>query len=110
MWGNSMREKRETPWQTPTLDGSADRSKKAKSRKVDNARGAGVDGRRSPVNGRTKPARKRWQRSRRGKEVDKGNAPQHTRAGPRPEMRVTGIVARTTSRIPTSGCRHMNPR
>ena len=34
MWGNSMRENREA-LQTPTLDGSAGRSKKAKSRNVD---------------------------------------------------------------------------
>src|ERR671918_1698914 len=34
MCGNSMRENREA-LQTPTLDGSAGRSKKAKSRKVD---------------------------------------------------------------------------
>ena len=34
MWGNSMRENREA-LQTPTLDGSAGRSKKAKSRNFD---------------------------------------------------------------------------
>src|SRR5262249_56641816 len=34
MWGSSMRGNREAP-QTPTLDGSAGRSKKAKGRKVD---------------------------------------------------------------------------
>jgi len=34
MWGNSMRENRET-LQTPTLDGGVGRAKKAKSRKVD---------------------------------------------------------------------------
>ena len=34
MWGNSMRENRET-LQTPTLDGGVGRSKKARSRKVD---------------------------------------------------------------------------
>jgi hypothetical protein len=34
MWGNSMRENRETQ-QTPTLDGSEGRSKKAKSHKFD---------------------------------------------------------------------------
>ena len=34
MWGNSMRENREA-LQTPTLDGSVGRSKKAKSRNVD---------------------------------------------------------------------------
>jgi hypothetical protein len=34
MWGNSMRENREA-LQTPALDGSAGRSKKAKGRKVD---------------------------------------------------------------------------
>jgi len=34
MWGNSMRENREA-LQTPALDGSAGRSKKAKSRNVD---------------------------------------------------------------------------
>jgi hypothetical protein len=34
MWGNSMRENRET-LQTPTLDGGVGRSKKAKSRNVD---------------------------------------------------------------------------
>jgi hypothetical protein len=34
MWGSSMRENREA-LQTPTLDGSEGRSKKAKSRNVD---------------------------------------------------------------------------
>src|SRR4029453_15838979 len=34
MWGNSMRENREA-LQTPALDGSVGRSKKAKGRKVD---------------------------------------------------------------------------
>jgi hypothetical protein len=34
MWGSSMRENREA-LQTPTLDGSAGRSKKAKGRNVD---------------------------------------------------------------------------
>ena len=62
MWGNSMRENREA-LQTPTLDGSAGRSKKAKSRNVDMHVCGESDGLVVPTKRANKAARKRWQRS-----------------------------------------------
>jgi hypothetical protein len=99
-----MRENREAP-QTPTLDGGVGRSKKAKSRNVDMHVCGESDGLIVP----TKRANKADAYAfgggvRRGKEVDQGERTTSALApDPEPGMRVTGIVARTTSRIPTSG-------
>src|SRR6266496_5488795 len=84
MWGNSMRENRET-LQTPTLDGSAGRSKKAKSRKVDMHVCGESDGLVVPVKRANKAgAEALAAESAEGRRSTKGNAPQaHSRAGPR---------------------------
>ena len=101
MWGNSMRENREA-LQTPTLDGSEGRSKKANSRNFDmhvcgesdgSTNEAGEQSRRVCVGSGV----------RRGKEGDRGERATSALApDTEPGMRVTGVVARTTSRIPTS--------
>src|SRR6476646_5075205 len=103
MCGNSMGENREA-LQTPTHDGVG-RSKKAKSRNVDMHVCGESDGLIVP----TKRANKvdtyvLAAESAEGRMATKGNAPQaHSRTDTEPGMRVTGVVARTTSRIPTSG-------
>lgn len=103
MCGNSMRENREA-LQTPTHDGVG-RSKKAKSRNVDMHVCGESDGLVVP----TKRANKAGAYAlaagvRRGKEGDQGERTTSALApDTEPGMRVTGVVARTTSRIPTSG-------
>jgi RNA-directed DNA polymerase len=77
MWGSSMRENRET-LQTPALDGSVGRSKKAKSRNVDMHVCRESDGLIVP----TKRANKAGAQSAlaaesaEGRRATKGNAPQ----------------------------------
>src|SRR4029453_5650119 len=103
MCGNSMRENREAP-QTPTHEGGG-RSKEAKSRNVDMHVCGESDGLIVP----TKRANKADAYAfgggvRRGKEVDQGERTTSALApDPEPGMRVTGVVAHTASRIPTSG-------
>ena len=110
MCGNSMRENRETP-QTPTLDGGVGRSKKAKSRNVDVHVCGESDGLVVP----TKRANKAdayglAAESAEGRRATKGNAPQaHSRRTQSRGMRVTAVVARTTSRIRTSGWPSQEP-
>ena len=76
MWGNSMRENREA-LQMPTLDGSAGRSKKAKSRKVDMHVCRESDGLVVPVKRANKAgAEALAAESAEGRRSTKGNAPQ----------------------------------
>jgi hypothetical protein len=84
--------------QTPTLDG-AGRSKKAKSRNVD-MHVCGEFGRPRSTNEAGEQSRRECVGSgvRRGKEVDQGERTTSALVpDPEPEMRVTGVVARTTS-------------
>jgi len=80
MWGNSMRENRETP-QTPTLDGGVGRSKKAKSRNVDMHVCGESDGLVVPTKRANKVgADALAAESAEGRRATKGNAPQaHSR-------------------------------
>src|SRR4029077_1432943 len=76
MWGNSMRENRET-LQTPTLDGGVGRSKKARSRKVDMHVCRESDGLVVPVKRANKAgAEALAAESAEGRRATKGNAPQ----------------------------------
>ena len=100
MRGNSMRENREA-LQTPTLEGGVGRSKKARSRNVDMHVCGESDGlvvptkRANKVDGNALAAE-----SAEGRRSTKGNAPQCALVpDTEPWMRVTGVVARTTSRI-----------
>src|SRR5215471_16086041 len=82
-WGSSMRENREA-LQTPTLDSSAGRSKKAKGRNVDMHVCRESDGLIVPTKRRTKPARERWPRSpQREGGRPRGTHHKRTRAGHR---------------------------
>ena len=98
MCGNSMRENRET-LQTPTLNGSVGRSKKAKGRNVDMHVCGESDGLIVPTKRANKvDAYALVAESAEERRPTKGNAPQaYLRE---PGMQVTGVVARTTS---TSG-------
>ncbi len=80
MCGNSMRENREA-LQTPTLDGSAGRSKKAKSRNVDMHVCGESDGLVVPTKRANKAGAEAWAaESAEGRRSTKGNAPQaHSR-------------------------------
>src|SRR5262245_34850813 len=70
--------------QTPTLDSSAGRSKKAKGRNVDMHVCRESDGLIVPVKRRTKPARERWPRSpQREGGRPRGTHHKRTRAGHR---------------------------
>src|SRR5262245_65764600 len=71
MWGDSMRGNREA-LQTPTLDSSAGRSKKAKGRNVDMHVCGESDGLIVPAKRANKAGGMRWRRSPQGKEVDQG--------------------------------------
>ena len=83
MWGNSMRENREA-LQTPTLDGSAGRSKKAKSRNVDMHVCGESDGLVVPEKRANKAdANALAAESAEGRRATKGNAHKLTRAGHR---------------------------
>jgi hypothetical protein len=104
MWGNSMRGNREA-LQMPTLDSSVGRSKKAKSRKVDMHVCRESDGLIVPSKRANKAGRGSVGRGvRRRKEGDQGERTTSALVpDPEPEMRVTGVVARTTSRVLTNG-------
>jgi hypothetical protein len=104
MWGNSMRENREA-LQTPALDGSVGRSKKAKGRKVDMHVCGESDGLVVP----TKRANKagayalvaesaEGRRSTKGIRTTSALVPDAE-----PGKRVTGFVARTTSCVLRNG-------
>jgi hypothetical protein len=76
MWGNSMRENREA-LQTPTLDSSAGRSKKAKGRNVDMHVCGESDGLVVPTKRANKAgAEALAAESAEGRRSTKGNAPQ----------------------------------
>jgi hypothetical protein len=76
MWGNSMRENREA-LQMPALDGSAGRSKKAKSRKVDMDVCGESDSLVVPTKRANKvDAKALAAESAEGRRLTKGNAPQ----------------------------------
>ena len=76
MWGSSMRENREA-LQTPALDGSAGRSKKAKSRKVDMHVCRESDGLVVPTKRANKADAYAWAaESAEERRPTKGNAPQ----------------------------------
>ena len=98
MCGNSMRENRET-LQTPALDGSEGRSKKAKGRKVDMHVCGESDGLVVP----TKRANKAGAyalaaESAEGRRIDQGKRTTSALVpDTEPGMRVTGFVARTAS-------------
>src|SRR5215475_2110690 len=110
MWGSSMRGNREA-LQTPTLDSSAGRSKKANGRNFDHARLWGV--------GRPHSTREAGEQSRRGsvgsgvrrgKEGDRGERDTSALVpDTEPGKRVTGFVARTASCDRAAG-RQINPR
>src|SRR5437870_12489618 len=100
MCGNSMRENRET-LQTPTLNGSVGRSKKAKGRNVDMHVCGESDGLIVPTKRANKVDAYALAGVRRGKEADQGERTTSLLApDTEPGMQVTGVVARTTS---TSG-------
>src|SRR5881409_66471 len=101
MCGNSMRENRET-LQTPTLNGSVGRSKKAKGRNVDMHVCGESDGLIVPTKRANKvDAYALAAESAEERRPTKGNALQaYLRRTQSPGMQVTGVVARTTS---TSG-------
>ena len=98
MWGNSMRENREA-LQTPTLDGGVGRSKKAKSRNVDMHVCGESDGLVVPTKRANKAdAYALAAESAEERRVDQGERTTSALApDPEPGMRVTGVVARTTS-------------
>ena len=110
MWGNSMRENREA-LQTPALDGSAGRSKKAKSRNVDMDVCGESDGlivptkRANKAGGYTLAAE-----SAEGRRSTKGNAPQANSCRTQSRgsesqglWRVRQAARRDSVYIPTSG-------
>ena len=111
MWGNSMRENRET-LQTPTLDGGVGRSKKARSRKVDMHVCRESDGLVVPVKRANKAgAEALAAESAEGRRSTKGNAPQahscrtQSRGG---ESQGLWRVRQAVSQ--RAAGRHMNPR
>src|SRR6266487_4276170 len=76
MWGSSMRENREA-LQTPALDGSVGRSKKAKSRNVDMYVCGESDGLVVPTKRANKADAEEWAaESAEERRASKGNAPQ----------------------------------
>ena len=91
--------------QTPTLDGGVGRSKKAKSRNVDMHVCRESDGLIVPTQRANKvDAYGLAAESAEGRRSTKGNAPQaHSRRNQSRGCESQGFVARTTSRIPTSG-------
>jgi hypothetical protein len=111
MCGSSMRENRET-LQTPVLDGSVGRSKKAKSRNVDVHVCGESDGLIVPTKRANQAdAEALAAESAEGRRPTKGNAPQaHSRRTQNRGCESQGVVARTTSRIQGAAGRHMNPR
>src|SRR5262249_51281182 len=110
MWGSSMRENREA-LQTPTLDGSGGRSKKAKGRNVDVYVCRESDGPIVPTKRANKAgAEALAAESAEGRRSTKGNAPQaHSCRTQSRGKRVTEVVVRTASCNRAAG-RHINPR
>src|SRR5262245_25903762 len=111
MCGNSMRENRET-LQTPTLDGSVGRSKKAKGRNVDMHVCRESDGLIVPAKGANKAdAYVLVAESAEGRRATKGNAPQaysyRTQSRGSESQRLWRV--RQAVSQGTAG-RHMNPR
>ena len=98
MWGSSMRGNREA-LQTPTLEGSVGRSKKAKGRKVDMHVCRESDGLVVPRKRANKvDAYALAAESAEGRRLTKGNAPQaHSCRTQSRGKRVTEVVARTAS-------------
>ena len=111
MWGNSMRENRET-LQTPTLDGSAGRSKKAKSRKVDMDVCGESDGLVVPVKRANKAgADALAAESAEGRRLTKGNAPQaHSCRTQSRGCESQGLWRVRQAVSQRAAGRHMNPR
>ena len=104
MCGNSMRENREA-LQTPTLEDSAGRSKKAKSRNFDMHVCGESDGLIVPTKRANKAdAYALAAESAEGKEGDQGERTTSALVpDTEPGMRVTGFVARTTSCVLRNG-------
>ena len=104
MCGNSMRENREA-LQMPTLDGGVGRSKKAKGRNVDMYVCRESDGLVVPAKRANKAdAYALAAESAEGRRATKGERTTSALVpDTEPGMRVTGFVARTTSRVLTNG-------
>jgi len=111
MWGSSMRENRET-LQTPTLDGSAGRSKKAKSRKVDMHVCGESDGLVVLVKRANKAgAEALAAESAEGRRSTKGNAPQaHSCRTQSRGCESQGLWRVRQAVSQRAAGRHMNPR
>src|ERR687892_2541967 len=108
MWGNSMRENRET-LQTPTLDGSVGRSKKAKSRNVDRHVCGESDGLIVPTKRANKvDAYALAAETAEGRRSAKGNAPQARSR--RTQSRGCESQGLWRVRQARAAGRHMNPR
>jgi hypothetical protein len=111
MWGNSMRENRET-LQTPTLDGGVGRSKKARSRKVDMHVCRESDGLVVPVKRANKAgAEALAAESAEGRRSTKGNAPQaHSCRTQSRGCESQGLWRVRQAVSQRAAGRHMNPR
>ena len=98
--------------QTPALDGSVGRSKKAKSRNVDMDVCGESDGLIVPTKRANKADAEAFGSGvRRGKEADQGERTTSALApDPEPGKRVTGVVARTTAVSQRAAGRYRNPR
>ena len=104
MWGSSMRGNREA-LQMPTLEGSVGRSKKAKGRNVDMHVCRESDGLIVPTKRANKvDAYALTAESAVGRRLTKGERTTSLLVpDAEPGKRVTGVVARTTSRVLTNG-------
>jgi hypothetical protein len=111
MWGNSMRENRET-LQTPTLDDSAGRSKKAKGRNFDMHVCGESDGLVVPVKRANKAgAEALAAESAEGRRSTKGNAPQaHSCRTQSRGCESQGLWRVRQAVSQRAAGRHMNPR
>jgi hypothetical protein len=111
MWGNSMRENRET-LQTPTLDDSAGRSKKAKGRNFDMHVCGESDGLVVPVKRANKAgAEASAAESAGGRRSNKGNAPQaHSCRTQSRGCESQGLWRVRQAVSQRAAGRHMNPR
>ena len=111
MWGNSMRENRET-LQTPTLDGGVGRSKKARSRKVDMHVCRESDGLVVLVKRANKAgAEALAAESAEGRRATKGNAPQaHSCRTQSRGCESQGLWRVRQAVSQRAAGRHMNPR
>jgi hypothetical protein len=111
MWGNSMRENRET-LQTPTLDDSAGRSKKAKGRNFDMHVCGESEGLVVPVKRANKAgAEALAAESAEGRRSTKGNAPQaHSCRTQSRGCESQGLWRVRQAVSQRAAGRHMNPR